>query len=198
MTEYEKMLAGLAHQPYSDELRTMRLAAKEILFDYQQLRPSESQAKNALLQKLFGQADATTKLIAPFYVDYGKNIRVGKNFFANFHCTMLDSGGITIGDNVMFAPNVSLYTVGHPLDAELRNAEWEQAKPIRIGNNVWLGGNVVVLPGVTIGDNVVVGAGSVVTKDLPANSLALGNPCRVVREITEQDKQLYLASYFKE
>ncbi|OOF60004.1 sugar O-acetyltransferase [Rodentibacter myodis] len=195
MTEYGKMMAGLAHLPSKPELKAMRQHAREILFEFNRTSPNDDAKQNALLRKLFGQADETTSINEPFHCDYGVNIKVGKNFFANYHCVMLDNGGITIGDNVMFAPNVSLYTVGHPLDAELRNTGWEQAKPITIGNNVWIGGNVVILPGVTIGDNVVVGAGSVVTKDLPANVLALGNPCRVVREITEQDRHHYIHTY---
>lgn len=196
MTEYEKMLAGLAHQPYDVELKGIRVETKEKLFDYNQvLRPSQKSEKTALLKTLLGQADDTTHINPPFHCDYGRNIRVGKNFFANMNCVMLDSGGITIGDNVMFAPNVSLYTVGHPLDPELRNAAWEHGAPIVIGDNVWLGGNVVVLPGATIGANTVVGAGAVVTKDLPPNVLAVGNPCRVVREITEQDRHDYIAKF---
>lgn len=122
---------------------------------------------------------------------------MGENFFANYNCTILDSGGVTIGNHVMFAPNVSLYTVNHPLDPELRKDGWEQARPIVIGNNVWVGGNVVILSGVTIGDNTVIGAGSVVTKDIPANSLALGNPCKVVRNITEQDRENYYRTFMQ-
>lgn len=195
MTEYEKMMAGLAHLPAQAELKNLRRQAREILFEFNRTSPNDDETQNQLLRQLFAQADETTSINAPFACDYGINIKVGKNFFANYHCVMLDNGGITIGDNVMFAPNVSLYTVGHPLDVTLRNEGWEQAKPITIGNNVWIGGNVVILPGVTIGDNVVVGAGSVVTKDLPANVLAVGNPCRVVREISAQDREHYLHTY---
>lgn len=195
MTEYEKMMAGLAHQPFSAELVKLRHQAREILFEFNHTSPNDKATQNALIRKLFAQADETTSVHSPFHCDYGVNIKVGKNFFSNYHCVMLDNGGITIGDNVMFAPNVSLYTVGHPLDAELRNTGWEQTKPITIGNNVWIGGNVVILPGVTIGDNVVVGAGSVVSKDIPPNVLALGNPCRVVREITLQDREHYIQMY---
>ena len=148
-----------------------------------------------MILEIFGETGNTPHVNAPFYCDYGCFIKVGKNFFADYHCTILDNGGVEIGDNVMFAPNVSLYTVGHPLDSALRQQAWEQAQPIKIGNDVWLGGNVVVLPGVTIGDNVVVGAGAVVTKDIPANSLAAGNPCRVLREITEKDREHYLKTY---
>ena len=195
MTEYEKMMTGLAHLPDQNELKALRRKAHEILFKFNHTSPNNDEEKSTLLCQLFGQADKTTSINQPFHCDYGMNIRVGKNFFANFNCVMLDSGGITIGDNVMLAPNVSLYTVGHPLDAELRNEGWEQAAPITIGNNVWIGGSVVILPGVTIGDNVVIGAGSVVTKNIPANSLAAGNPCRILREITNADREKYIQCF---
>ena len=197
LSEKEKMLRGLAHQPNSDELVSMRLRAKELLHDFNILtRPSNKEEKVRLILALFGQADESTHINAPFYCDYGSNIKVGKNFFANYHCTILDNAPVTIGNDVMFAPNVSLYTVGHPIDSELRLAGWEQARPITIGNNVWLGGNVIVLGGVTIGDNVVIASGSVVTKDVPANSLAMGSPCRMVRQINADDRENYLRTYF--
>ena len=195
MTEYEKMMTGLAHLPNQKELISLRRKAREILFEFNHTLPNNNEEKSALLCQLFGQADKTTFINQPFHCDYGINIKVGKNFFANFNCVMLDSGGITIGDNVMLAPNVSLYTVGHPLDAELRNEGCEQAAPITIGNNVWIGGSVVILPGITIGDNVVIGAGSVVTKNIPANSLAVGNPCRILREITNADREKYIQCF---
>ncbi|WP_230621863.1 sugar O-acetyltransferase [Aggregatibacter sp. Marseille-P9115] len=197
LSEKEKMLRGLAHQPNSDELVSMRLRAKELLHDFNiPTRPSNKEEKVRLILALFGQADESTHINAPFYCDYGSNIKVGKNFFANYHCTILDNAPVTIGNDVMFAPNVSLYTVGHPIDPELRLAGWEQARPITIGNNVWLGGNVIVLGGVTIGDNVVIASGSVVTKDVPANSLAMGSPCRMVRQINADDRENYLRTYF--
>lgn len=198
LSEKEKMLAGLAHQPYSAELARLRLETKERLFEYNtQTRPSDEAAKVRLISAIFGKAKNTPHVNAPFFCDYGCFIEVGENFFANYHCTILDSGGVKIGDNVMFAPNVSLYTVGHPLHSQLRNDGWEQAKPIVIGNNVWVGGDVVILPGVTIGDNVVIGAGSVVSKAIPANTLAVGNPCRVIRNITKQDRDDYIARYLR-
>lgn len=196
LSEKDKMCQSLAHQPYTEELMAMRLRAKELLYDFNILtRPSNKAEKVRLILALFGEADETTHVNAPFYCDYGSNIKVGKNFFANYHCTILDNAPVTIGNDVMFAPNVSLYTVGHPLDPELRLAGWEQALPITIGNNVWLGGNVVVLGGVTIGDNAVIAAGSVVTKDIPANSIAIGSPCRAVRQINAADREHYLRTY---
>ncbi|MCU9999165.1 sugar O-acetyltransferase [[Pasteurella] aerogenes] len=190
------MLSGLAHQPFSAELKQLRLQNKERLFELNtQTRPSDINKKNRLLLEIFGKVGNQPNIVTPFYCDYGCFIEVGKNFFANYNCTILDNGGVKIGDNVLFAPNVSLYTVGHPLDPELRNQEWEQARPITIGNNVWLGGNVVILPGVKIGDNVVVGAGSVVNKNIPPNSIVVGNPAKVLRQITQQDREDYLKTY---
>ena len=197
LSEKDKMLSGLAHQPYEPELQALRLKNKELLYEYNVLtRPSDKATKERLILTIFGKTVGIPQVNSPFYCDYGKYIEVGANFFANYNCTILDNGGVKIGDNVMFAPNVSLYTVGHPLHPELRSQGWEQAKPIVIGNNVWVGGNVVILGGVTIGDNVVIGAGSVVSKDIPANSLAVGNPCRVVRQIDEQDRHYYQQTFF--
>lgn len=127
----------------------------------------------------------------PIHFDYGRNTYVGENFFANYNLTVLDVCKVTIGDNVMLAPNVSLYGAGHPIHPDARNSGYEYGAPITIGNNVWIGGSACVLPGVTIGNNVVIGAGSVVAKDIPDNVIAAGNPCRVIRQITEEDKRYY-------
>ena len=127
----------------------------------------------------------------PFYCDYGNHIQVGKNFFANYNCTILDVGKVTFGDNCFLAPNVAIYTAGHPIHPDARNSMYEYGIDVTIGHNVWIGGNAVICPGVTIGDNCVIGAGSVVTKDVPAWSIAAGNPARVIRKITEEDKQYY-------
>ena len=127
----------------------------------------------------------------PFHCEYGNHIEVGENFYANVNCIMLDVGKITIGDNVLFGPNVSIYTAGHPIHPESRNSGYEYGIPVTIGSNVWIGGSCVILPGVSIGNNVVIGAGSVVTKDSPDNVCAAGNPCRVIREITDADRPFY-------
>ena len=144
-----------------------------------------------IINKLFGEAGEGAFVNPPFYCDYGTHIEVGKNFFANYNCTMLDVGMIRIGDNVQIAPNVAIYTAGHPVHPATRNTLYEYGIDVTIGNNVWIGGNVVICPGVTIGDNAVIGAGAVVTKDIPAWSIAAGNPCRVIRKITEADRNRY-------
>lgn len=146
---------------------------------------------NLIVRELFGKADETTFLNPPFYCDYGSNIFVGRNCFINYNCTILDNGKVTLGDNCLLAPNVSIYTAGHALHPDSRKLGDEYGVPIAVGDNVWIGGNTVILPGVHIGNNVVVGAGSVVTKDIPDWSFAAGNPCRVIRTITEEDKKFY-------
>lgn len=144
-----------------------------------------------ITEKLIGKYGDNITIVPPFYCDYGFHIEVGDNFFANYNCTILDVAKVKIGDNVLLAPNVAIYTAGHPIHPISRNSTYEYGIKVEIGNNVWIGGNVVITPGVTIGDNVVIGAGSVVTKDIPANVIAAGNPCRVIREITEDDKRYY-------
>lgn len=144
---------------------------------------------NAIVRELFGRADETTFLNPPFYCDYGSHIEVGKNCFINYNCTILDNARVCLGENCLLAPNVSIYTAGHALHPATRALGYEYGLPVTIGDNVWIGGNTVICPGVTIGDNAVIGAGSVVTRDIPAWSLAVGNPCRVLRRITEEDRQ---------
>lgn len=144
-----------------------------------------------LAYKLLGKAGKNCTLTPPFYCDYGTHTEVGDNFFSNYNCVILDVAKVTIGDNVLFGPNVAVYTAGHPIHPQMRNTAYEYGIPVKIGSNVWVGGNAVITPGVTIGDNTVIGAGSVVTKDIPAGVIAAGNPCRVLREITEEDKKYY-------
>lgn len=191
MTQKERMLRGLPYKAWMDGLPEEMLRAHKLAHLYNLTSPDATGERERLLRDLLGGAGARLHIEPPFYCDYGKNITVGEEFYANFHCTILDVGPVVIGDHVKFGPNVSLYTAGHPLHPDSRNSGYEYGIGITIGHNVWLGGNVVVTPGVTIGDNVVVGAGSVVTKDIPPNSLAVGNPCRVVRAITEEDRRYY-------
>ena len=180
------MLQGMMYDAnYDAALIAERLACKEKCRDYNDLRPSDMAARERMLNEIFGKCAPGAIVEQPFYCDYGYNIEVGRNFFANFNMVILDEAKVVFGDNVFVAPNCSFYTAGHPLDAVERNKGLEYARPITVGNNVWIGGNVCVVPGVTIGDNCVIGAGSVVVHDIPANSVAVGNPCRVVKSITE-------------
>ncbi len=144
----------------------------------------------AIVKELFAKSE-NAFVNPPFYCDYGFHIEVGKNFFANYNCTIVDTGRVRIGDNCQFAPNVGIYTAGHPVHPATRNTLYEYGFDVTIGDNVWIGGNSVILPGVTIGSNTVIGAGSVVTKDIPEWCVAAGNPCRVIRPITEEDRRLY-------
>ena len=144
----------------------------------------------AIVKELLGKSEGAF-INPPFYCDYGFNIEVGKNFFANYNCTIIDVAKVKIGDNCQMAPNVAIYTAGHPVHPESRNTAYEYGIGVTIGDNVWIGGNTVIVPGVRIGSNTVIGAGSVVTKDIPDWVIAAGNPCRVIREITEEDRQYY-------
>ncbi|MCB2294606.1 sugar O-acetyltransferase [Clostridium algoriphilum] len=191
MSEKEKMLHGKPYKASGEELVSERQYAKEMIFDYNMLHPNEDCKKNEIIKGLFHNIGKNFYIEPPFRCDYGYNISVGENFYTNYNCTILDCAKVTIGNNVMIAPNVSIFTAGHPIHPELRNQSIEYAFPINIGNDVWIGGGVIVNPGITIGDNVVIGSGSVVTKDIVSNSIAVGNPCRVIREITNDDKQYY-------
>lgn len=191
MTQKERMLQGLPYKAWLDGLEEEREACKQKIYQLNTLPPAERDRIPELLKALFGKTGEEVWLEPPFHCDYGWNIEVGDHFFANYNLTILDVGKVTIGDSVQIAPNVSLFTAGHPVHPDSRNSGYEYGLPITIGNNVWIGGNVVILPGVTIGDNAVIGAGSVVTKDIPANVIAAGNPCKVLRQITEQDRKFY-------
>lgn len=186
MTEKEKMLEGMIYDANNDPaLIAERLECKELCYNYNHLRPKDTEGREALLRKILGSVKGNILVEQPFYCDYGYNISVGENFYANFNLVILDEASVTFGDNVFIAPDCGFYTAGHPLDASERNKGLEYARPIVIGNNVWIGAGVRVLPGVTIGDNCVIGAGSVVVKDIPANSLAVGNPCKAIKTITK-------------
>lgn len=191
MTEKEKMINGELYEAFGEELLGERQYAKELIFDYNNLRPREVEKRNEIIRKLFSNTGNEFFIEPPFRCDYGYNISIGENFYSNYNCTILDCAKVTIGDNVLFAPNVSLFTAGHPIHFEPRNRGFEYAFPITIGNNVWVGGGVIINPDITIGDNVVIGSGSVVTKDIPSDCIAVGNPCKVIREITDEDKQYY-------
>lgn len=191
MNQKERMLAGLPYKAWLDGLSEERTENKLKIYEYNLLRPDEKDRMSELIRDILGKAGDNVFIEQPFHCDYGKNIEVGKNFFANYNCTILDVGKVIIGDNVMFAPNVSIYTAGHPVHPDSRNSGYEYGIEITIGDNVWVGGSVVINPGVHIGNNVVIGSGSVVTKDIPDNMIAAGNPCKVIREITEEDRKYY-------
>ena len=190
MTEKEKMLKQMMYDANNDgDLLKERAIAKDLCFKYNQLMPSDVENQKKILKEILGEVDDSVIFVAPFWCDHGYNIRVGKNFFANHNTVILDGAKVTFGDNVFIALNCGFYTAGHPIDAKRRNQGLEYAYPITIGNNVWIGAGVHVMPGVTIGDNVVIGGGSIVVKDIPSNSVAVGNPCHVIREITKEDEQ---------
>lgn len=188
MTEKEKMLAGMWYDANNDQdLIEQRIIAKDLCFDLNNIRPSKINERLAVIEKLVGYQVDNLELISPFMCDYGNNIKFGKNIFINSNCYFMDCAPITLGDNVYMGPSCGLYTGGHPLDYATRNTGLEVALPIEIGDNVWFGGNVIVLPGVKIGSGCVIGAGSVVTKDIPDNSVACGSPCKVIRKIDNED-----------
>lgn len=191
MNQKERMLAGLPYKAWLDGLSEERLENQKRIYRYNHLPPEEWDQMDALLREILGKAGKVVHIMPPFHCDYGYNIEVGENFFANYNFTVLDVGPVRIGDNAQIAPNVSIYTAGHPVHPDSRNSGYEYGIGITIGDNVWIGGNACILPGVTIGNNVVIGAGSVVTRDLPDNVIAVGNPCRVVRQITEEDRAFY-------
>lgn len=184
-TEREKMMAGELYIAADPELIAMRDRCRGLLHEFNHAHPDDREAGPAAIRRLFGAIGGNFEIVPTFHCDYGSNIHAGDGFMANANCVILDVGEVRIGNNVLFGPAVQIYTAGHPLEADIRAAGPEFGLPITIGDRVWLGGGVIVLPGVTIGGNTVVGAGSVVTRDLPEDVLAVGNPCRVVRKIAE-------------
>lgn len=190
MNEKEKMLQGYPYDASDAVLRKDRERAKDILFAYHQLLPSQRKERAELLKQLI-HASGNFHIETPFAFDYGYNITIGKEFYANHNCVMLDCAPITIGDHVLFGPNVALFCASHPLHPETRRSGLEFALPITIGNDVWIGGSSVINPGVSIGDGAVIASGSVVTKDVPDNVVVAGNPARILRKISEADRNYY-------
>lgn len=192
MTEREKMLAGMLYDCGDQELLEQWHKAKDLVRDYNQTDSNDATSKQKILQELLGGSGKNLWITAPFFVDYGNNIYFGENCEVNMNCIFLDDNKISIGDNALIAPNVQIYTAFHPTNAKDRfgtnskDGDFVFCKtcsaPVTIGNDVWIGGGAIIMPGVTIGDNVVIGAGSVVTKDIPSNTVAMGNPCKVYRE----------------
>ena len=190
MTEKEKMIAGKVYNCFDEELSTALRKAKQLCHKYNDIFFEDETAAKKIIDELLQAEhnDGYCVFTPSFWCDYGFNIKVGKNFYSNHNLVILDCAEVRFGDNVFIGPNCGFYTAIHPIDAEQRKMEIEWAKPIKVGNDVWFGGSVTVLPGVTIGDNVVIGAGSVVVKDIPSGVVAVGNPCKPIRKITEADK----------
>ena len=192
MTEMEKMHTGDLYLPMGEEIMREQLQALEKLYDFNATRPLEQEKRQALLKEMFAEIGENCYIEPPFHANWaGKHVHFGKGVYANFNLTCIDDTHIYVGDYTMIAPNVILATATHPILPKLREETYQYNMPIHIGRNCWLGAGVIVLPGVTIGDNTVVGAGSLVNKDLPANVVAVGNPCRVMRPISERDKKYY-------
>lgn len=190
MSEFEKMLNGMEYNPSDVELRKKSSIAKNLIREYNNI-PAENRAlREEYLKKILGKCGNNIRINQPFFIDYGSNIEIGENSIINMNCTFLDTNKIIIGENAVIAPDVKIYTAFHPIKVNERFKKDENGKeylvtaalPVIIGNNVWIGGGTIILPGVKIGDNCVIGAGSVVTKSIPDNSVAFGNPCRVIRE----------------
>ena len=193
MTDREKIHSGKIYYPSGDEIMNEQLGYVDKLYDFNATRPTELDKREALLKEMFAEIGEGCYIEPPFHANWGgHHVHFGNNVYANFNLTMVDDTHIYVGDCTMFGPNVTVATAGHPIDPELRAKAYQYNMPVRIGKNCWLGAGVIVLPGVTIGDNTVIGAGSVVTKDIPANVVAVGNPCKVLRPINERDKEYYL------
>lgn len=200
MSEEEKIMAGTLFCPGDPELKAIKLRTHNLNLDYNKTYEDETEKRDELIRQIVGDIGEGSFLQGPIFFHYGIHTKIGKRFFANFNLTVQDDATVTIGDNCNFGPNVTIVTPLHPMLPEERRAVMDRdgnekhvcyARPVTIGNDCWFGANVIVCPGVTIGDNCVIGAGSVVTKDIPANSFAAGNPCRVIREITESDSLMH-------
>lgn len=191
MTAKQRMKSGKLYFCTDEELAKEQMQCLEILYDYNHTRPSEGKKREEILKQLLAEVGEGCYIEPPLHANWGKHSHFGNFVYANFNLTLVDDTDIYIGDNVMFGPNVVVATAGHPVDPELRRKVAQFNIPVRIGNNVWIGAGAILLPGVQIGDNSVIGAGSVVTKDIPANVVAVGNPCRVLREIGPRDKEFY-------
>lgn len=190
MSEKQKMLNGEIYNAYDEDLILLRNKARHLTKLYNHTDPEETEKRINILKKLFGKIGGNFELEPPFYCDYGTNIEIGENFYANFNFLVLDDGLVKIGDDVLIAPNVSIFTATHLIDPTLRPKNADYTKAVTIGNNVWIGGGSIINPGVTIGDNSVIGSGSVVTKNVPANVVAAGNPCKIIKYIDKKNKSV--------
>ncbi|MBE6752722.1 MAG: sugar O-acetyltransferase [Ruminococcaceae bacterium] len=192
MTDYEKMQSGEIYDPNNEDIFKEQIKCLDRLYDFNATRPTELEKRSEMLKEMFAEVGKDCYIEPPLHSNWGgKHIHLGNNVYFNFNATLVDDTHIYIGDCTMLGPNVVIATAGHPILPELREKALQYNLPVHIGKNCWLGAGVIVLPGVTIGDNTVIGAGSVVTKDIPANVVAVGNPCKVLREISEHDKEFY-------
>lgn len=192
MTEKEKMTSGDLYLPDGEEIMSEQLQCLDRLYDFNQTRPTQLDKREAMLKEMFAEIGENCYIEPPLHANWGgAHCHFGKNVYANFNLTLVDDSHIYVGDYTMIAPNVVIATAGHPILPELREKAYQYNMPVHIGRNCWIGAGALIMPGVTIGDNTVIGAGSVVTKDIPANVVAVGNPCRVMREINEHDREFY-------
>jgi len=192
MTPYEKMTSGELYLPGDEELQREQLACLDKLYDFNQTRPTELDLREKMLREMFAEIGENCYIEPPLHANWaGKHVHFGNNIYANFGLTLVDDTHIYVGDCCMFGPNVVIATAGHPILPELREKAYQYNSPVHIGNNVWIGAGALIMPGITIGDNSVIGAGSVVTKDIPANVIAVGDPAKVLREIGEHDREYY-------
>lgn len=195
MSIRDRIKAGKLFTDMGEGLPQERLRGKELMYEFNHTRPSEVEKRERLIREMFATVGENAWIEPPIYFSYGSNIHIGKNFYANFNFTIVDDYTVTIGDNVLIAPNVTITVTGHPVHHELRKSGKMFSFPVTLGNNVWIGSNVVINPGITIGDNSVIGAGSVVTKNIPPDVVAVGVPCRVIRNINERDREYYYQNY---
>lgn len=195
MSIRDRLKAGKLFTDMGEGLPQERLRGKELMYEFNHTRPSEVEKRERLIREMFATVGENAWIEPPIYFSYGSNIHIGKNFYANFNFTIVDDYTVTIGDNVLIAPNVTITVTGHPVHHELRKSGEMFSFPVTLGNNVWIGSNVVINPGITIGDNSVIGAGSVVTKNIPPDVVAVGVPCRVIRNINERDREYYYQNY---
>lgn len=192
MTVKEKMHSGKLYLPSDEEIVKEQTMCLEKLYDYNATRPLEQEKRSSLLKEMFAEIGEGCYIEPPLHANFGgHNVHFGKNVYANFNLTLVDDTHIYVGDHTMIGPNVTIASAGHPILPELREKGYQFNMPVHIGKNCWIGAGVVIVPGINIGDNTVIGAGSIVTKDIPANSVAVGNPCRVIREINDRDREYY-------
>ncbi|RKM59282.1 sugar O-acetyltransferase [Butyrivibrio sp. CB08] len=192
MTQYERMVKGLIYDPGDPEIMAKQLPYQDKLWELNKLKPSDIEGKEKYMKEVFAECGDNCYIELPLRANWGgHHVHFGSNIYANYNLTLVDDGHIYIGDMVMFGPNVTIATANHPINAELRAKALQYNKDVHIGENTWIGANTVIVPGVTIGKNAIIGAGSVVTKDIPDNVVAVGNPCRVLREVSEHDREYY-------